>query len=215
MSLISNRLKAMMDPEKKKNKYELHPDYIMSRFDQEIKELKFQFIIDDNNIKLLKFLKYYFVQHEKTMTEKYPNYSINKGLFITGKCGTGKTLLMKIFKNIVCQHTGLAFSIKSSNEVVREFDKHGSVALEPFIKRKYLFDDFGSENKGKHYGKDEEVFKTILEERYNQFIDFDLKTHLTSNLTLNQIKERYGQRVYSRIHEMFNIVVLDGNDRRL
>lgn len=177
--------------------------------------LKKEFKMDDDNLPTIIFLHYYFSHSPFIFKEHYPKHSLKKGLLLTGKCGTGKTALLRIFKHIVMYHKKMSFSITSSNQVVRDYDTNGSECLEKYIVRKYLFDDFGSENKGKYYGKDEEVFKTIIEERYNKFIENGLRTHLTSNLTLSQIKERYGDRVYSRLHEMFNIIVLDGTDRRI
>ena len=174
-----------------------------------------EFKIDDHNSNIINLLNIYFAQDGNLMRSKFPQYSINKGLLITGKCGTGKTLLLKIYQKIVRNLPLQAFQTVSSNKVVRHYDESGSEALKTYIERKMMFDDFGSENKGKHYGKDEEVFKTILEERYNLFIDNGLKTYLTSNLSLSHIGQRYGDRVNSRIHEMFNIIVLGGNDRRL
>ena len=174
-----------------------------------------EFIVDKHNSNIIKLLNIYFAQDGNLMKSIYPQYSINKGLLITGKCGTGKTLILKIYQKIVQNLPLQAFQIVSSNKVVGDYDESGSQAIKMYIERKMMFDDFGSENKGKHYGKDEEVFKTILEERYNVFIDKGLKTYLTSNLSLSQIGQRYGDRVNSRIHEMFNIIVLDGNDRRI
>mgnify|MGYP003632026089 CR=1 FL=1 len=173
-----------------------------------------EYIIDDNNRNIIKLLNIYFSKNDKLMEENFPQYSTRKGILICGKCGTGKTLLLKIYKEIVKNLKSQAFRIISSNQIVREFDEHGSQSLKKYIDYRFMFDDFGSENIGKHYGKDEEVFKTLLEERYNLFIDKKTPTYLTSNLSLSQIKNRYGDRVASRINEMFNIIVIGGNDRR-
>lgn len=189
-------------------------DQVIQSFNHYSKEIE-NFIIDDNNRNVIKLLQIYFAQDTSTMQHKFPQYSTNKGLLITGKCGTGKTLLFNIFKKVVQHNPVMAFSTTSSNRVVSEYDTNGSQSLTPYKTRKFFFDDFGSENKGKHYGKDEEVFTTILEERYMKFQDNGLKTHLTSNLTINQIKHRYGDRVHSRLFEMFNIIVLGGHDRRI
>ena len=175
---------------------------------------KESFTIDEHNKNVIKLMAIYFSQNSQELKTNFPKYSINKGLLLTGNCGTGKTLLFNIFKKVVQYSPEMAFSTTSSKRVVSDYDTKGSESLNQYTTRKYLFDDFGSENKGKHYGKDEEVFSTILEERYINFQENGLKTHLTSNLTIKQIKDRYGDRVYSRLFEMFNIIVLEGNDRR-
>lgn len=187
---------------------------VIRRFQIISKKINPDFKIDKNNKSLIEFLCLYFSK-DKLMSERFPKYSIHKGLFIVGNCGTGKTQMMKIFKEVVKYLPTQAFFMTSTNQVVRDFDSSGSDSLTPYIDRKYCFDDFGSENQAKHYGKSEEVFKTILEDRYNKFIDNGLKTYITSNLNLLQVKQRYGDRVNSRLFEMFNIIVLEGNDRRI
>jgi DNA replication protein DnaC len=39
-------------------------------------------------------------------------------------------------------------------------------------------------------------------------------THITTNLTAAEIEQYYGTRVKSRMREMFNMITLDGEDRR-
>ena len=148
------------------------------------------------------------------MREHFPQYSTRKGLLICGKCGTGKTMLLKIYKEIIKNLRTQAFKMTSTNAVVRQYDESGSEALKMLLKGRWMFDDFGTENMGKHYGKDEEVMRTIIEERYIEFIDNGLPTYLTTNLSISQISQRYGDRVSSRIKEMFNIILLGGDDRR-
>lgn len=172
------------------------------------------FTLDDDNKNIIKLLCIYFSKDDNLMIQNFPQYSTRKGLLIAGNCGTGKTLMMRLFKEIVKNLTSQAFRMTSTNAVVREYDESGSQALKMYLKGRWFFDDFGSENMGKHYGKDEEVFKTIIEERYNQFIENGMQTYLTTNLTISQIKNRYGDRVASRINEMFNVIMMGGNDRR-
>lgn len=172
------------------------------------------FIIDDNNKNVIRLLNVYFSKDDLLMQKHFPQYSTRKGLLIVGKCGTGKTLMLKIYKRIIQNIRSQVFKIVTANEVVREYDETGSQALKMHLSHRIMFDDFGSENIGKHYGKTEEVFKTIIEERYNLFINKRVPTYLTSNLSLSQIKNRYGDRVSSRINEMFNVIVMTGDDRR-
>lgn len=172
------------------------------------------FVIDDHNKNVIRLLNIYFSKNDILMKNDFPQYSTRKGLLIVGKCGTGKTMLLKIYKEIIKNIKSQAFRIITANEVVRNFDESGSQALKMYLSHRIMFDDFGSENIGKHYGKDEEVFKTIIEERYNLYIDKGLPTYLTSNLSMSQIQHRYGDRVSSRIKEMFNVILLTGNDRR-
>lgn len=167
-------------------------------------------IIDKTNTKFLNFMMFYFLG-----VNKYPEYDLNKGLLISGSCGLGKTMTFKILKEIFKYYPDKVFRMTSANQIVREYDSTGSECLDKYLVNKWCFDDFGTENTAKHYGKDEEVFKTIIEERYNLFIDHNIPTYLTTNLNLTEIRRRYGSRVYSRLFEMFNIILLKGEDKRL
>lgn len=171
-----------------------------------------KYIIDDDNRKLIRFLTLYFSESE-LFNKEFNKHSLNKGILIIGKCGTGKTATYRIFKEIVKHSRKHAFSMISTNQVVKEYEAD-TRSYDKFVKRKYCFDDFGSEAVSKYYGKTEDIFKTILEERYINFIEKNLKTYISTNLSIDQIKQRYGERLYSRIFEMFNIILLDGNDRR-
>jgi len=175
---------------------------------------KYNYQIDDANKNIINLLCIYFSKDDELMMRNFPQYSTRKGLLIAGNCGTGKTMLLNLFKHVVKNLSSQAFRMTSTNAVVREYDESGSQALKTYLKHRWMFDDFGSENMGKHYGKDEEVFKTIIEERYNLFLNTGEPTYLTTNLTISQIKKRYGDRVASRINEMFNVILMGGHDRR-
>ncbi len=189
-------------------------DQIKKRFDLLCKSklMNREYIIDQNNKKLIEFLILYFAE-DQSFNKVFEKYSLNKGILLIGKCGTGKTATFRIFKEIVKYSTKHAFTMISSNQVVKEYELNPSI-FDRYASRKFCFDDFGTESISKYYGKTEELLKTILEERYINFIEKDLKTYLTTNLSIEQIKQRYGERLHSRIYEMFNIILLDGNDRR-
>jgi hypothetical protein len=54
----------------------------------------------------------------------------------------------------------------------------------------------------------------VILDRYEIFIENKIKTHLTTNLTNSQLQTRYDLRVYDRLKEMFNFVILDGDSLR-
>ena len=53
----------------------------------------------------------------------------------------------------------------------------------------------------------------ILLNRYDNNLPFKF-THITTNKSVDEIEQMYGTRVRSRMKEMFNMIVLDGKDRR-
>ena len=46
----------------------------------------------------------------------------------------------------------------------------------------------------------------ILLSRYDLFLSNRIKTHATTNLNAKELEERYGNRVRSRMRELFNLV---------
>ena len=112
----------------------------------------------------------------------------------------------------------LWFPSISTQEVVDKFnmEKNKEDVIRYFSKGNFLFDDLGSEIAGNNiyqYGK-EDVFVRILLNRYRNFEKLGTKTHITTNLGLKQIEERYGKQLADRFIEMFNLLKLDGPSRR-
>ena len=56
----------------------------------------------------------------------------------------------------------------------------------------------------------------ILLSRYDQFVSRKLITHLTTNLSASEIEQLYGNRVRSRMRELFNLIAFNSsvNDKR-
>ena len=61
------------------------------------------------------------------------------------------------------------------------------------------------------------VMAEILLSRYDLFVSKGMLTHATTNLSASELEERYGNRVRSRMREMFNLVAVDKNsgDKRV
>lgn len=179
------------------------------------------FIVDNENDYFLKTIAYYFSNDERFLKSKIITNTpdLKKGLLITGKCGFGKTLtfraVQKCFTGFTEQQVAKKFKTKSCNELVNGFNIEGSEFLTRFMKQdNWMFDDFGTENKGKHYGLEENVMGLILEARYELYTREGKQTHLTSNLSPAEIRSSYGFRIDSRLDEMFNIIMVSGKDRR-
>jgi hypothetical protein len=56
----------------------------------------------------------------------------------------------------------------------------------------------------------------ILLSRYDQFVAKKLITHLTTNLSASEIESSYGNRIRSRMRELFNLIAFENtvNDKR-
>jgi len=50
----------------------------------------------------------------------------------------------------------------------------------------------------------------ILLSRYDHFISNHMLTHATTNLSASELEDYYGNRVRSRMREMFHLIAFDG-----
>jgi DNA replication protein DnaC len=49
----------------------------------------------------------------------------------------------------------------------------------------------------------------ILTNRYEHFVESKAITHITTNLSASEIEKAYGNRVRSRLRQMFNLIAFD------
>jgi DNA replication protein DnaC len=163
----------------------------------------------------------YFLKDEAS-TEKY-NLSLRKGILLSGPVGCGKTSLMNVIKLSLPQEQ--RYIVKSCREVSFEFIQDGYTVIRKYsthsfnkdIPKTYCFDDLGTENNLKYYGNDCNVMAEILLSRYDLFVNRKMQTHITTNLSSSEIEELYGERVRSRMREMFNLIAFSesAKDKRV
>jgi len=137
---------------------------------------------------------------------------LNKGILLSGPVGCGKTSIMHLIKPFA--QVKYDYKIKTTREVSFEFAKHGFEALQSYTQKSnhqlrltgYCFDDLGTEQQIKHFGNDCNVMAEILISRYEQFIENSTVTHITTNLSASELENAYGNRVRSRLRQMFNLI---------
>ena len=140
------------------------------------------------------------------------NIDINKGILLSGPVGCGKTSLMKLIRYIT-PHYPLYDMIPTRN-ITFTFNHIGYKIIEDYgDNRFYCFDDLGIEPLGRYFGKDCNVMGEILLSRYELFFKYKFKTHGTTNLNAQELEERYGNRVRSRMRELFNLIGFDKESR--
>ena len=178
----------------------------------------------------------YLIQSEDSKID------INKGLLFLGSTGVGKTTILKsmklYYRNL--NKTILQFSEANGNKLgidvvaklrgssgqfeherVQWLDSHqfsldrryakDLKSLDQVSKVSILFiDDIGRDEKLMNYGNTEDPINDVLTIRHSNFS----LTHSTSNLRKEDFKDRYGQRMFSRMKEMFNMIVVVGQDQR-
>ncbi len=141
--------------------------------------------------------------------EPPPDMDANKGLLLVGNVGTGKTLLMRALRAAMSEVWGVQFGIKPCSELVREYGDLGYEGVEKWIDGKHVcFDDLGTENREAiHYGKRTNLMAEVIESRYTRLTSNGrCWTHFTTNLGAKDIKDLYGERVYSRILHICNVI---------
>lgn len=152
------------------------------------------------------------------------NLDPDKGLFIWGEVGTGKSTMLHIIREFcrevrpIVDGNRYYFRINNVIDICAEYADEspdgGYGAIQTYINcSRQAFDELGSEtNPTGRWGNFENVMQYIFQRRYdNRFHQF---THVTTNLTPDQIAEYYGARIYDRFKEMFNFVALRGRTFR-
>lgn len=164
-------------------------------------------------------------RYKKTKYEDVPNNiknvfenmgSSRKGIFLWGGIGTGKThIAYSLHKN--APKSKIKSYLVNTVELFKEM--RDDIKRDAFDMRKptdnllkfegvIIFDDIGVENATDFVM---ENLYLIINSRYNKM----LPTIFTSNLCLDALADKFGDRIPSRIKEMCVIMELTGEDKRL
>ncbi|RXP45611.1 ATPase [Lutibacter sp. HS1-25] len=179
------------------------------------------FRIHKEDEKLIFKLCSYFIQDHHSCAQM--GIDTSKGLLLTGPVGCGKTSLMKLLLHLAPHKTN--YSLVPTRNIIFNFNTSGFEVLEKYNQTKnYCFDDLGVEPTGSHYAKECNVMGEILLSRYDLFtqtsqshsLSFSQsqshsKTHITTNLNVDEIEKKYGNRVRSRLKQMMNVIAYDSN----
>ena len=142
---------------------------------------------------------------------------LNKGILLSGPIGCGKTSIMHLVRPFTSHFS--EYKIKTCRELSFEFAKNGFEAINSYILKQenqskltgYCFDDLGAEQQIKHFGNDCNVMAEVLISRYEQFVENKSVTHITTNLSATEIEKSYGNRLRSRMRQMFNLISFSSN----
>lgn len=165
-----------------------------------------KFEITDRNREIVAGIFYWFLNDERSC------YDLNKGILLTGGMGTGKTTLIKAFRNFF-QSFKQSFKLESAMRISKEFVDSGSYDRY-CLPHLLAIDEVGRETLARHYGNAVNVIGVILHERYDLWLNQAIPTIITTNLDAYEIETIYGDIIRDRAKEMFNWVILDGESRR-
>lgn len=149
---------------------------------------------------------------------KDKNTILEKGLFIRGTVGFGKSIGMKIFSNDFYKNRQRHFQFYTLQTLVIEYLTNGLIGLETILRKKFAIciDEIGVETIPlSYFGNNINIVQYIIERRYLEYQNNRKAiTHFTTNLTPKQIEQFYGERSRDRLKEMCNDIVVTGNSKR-
>jgi hypothetical protein len=217
----------------KPGEYLLHTEYDFQKrlesFDRIAQTVCPGFELDNDNREIyMNTIKYF-------AGDKTSIYDLRKGLYVYGKVGVGKTMYFKIFNTLnraVKSPVENNFSVINVNDLVTGFALKGFEYLSnlgfylTYCGGSYgsgsgygpghmLLDDLGqSASTVKHFGNNTNVIAEFIQRRYYIYIEAFKLTHVSTNMSPDQIKKEYGEFVASRMRQMFNRILFPGNDKR-
>lgn len=187
-----------------------------------------QFVVDDYNRDILRFMLYYFNGCPKA-EEVFPerNYKLHKNLMLMGEVGTGKTLLMQIFAEYLhYTNNPREFYNLSVTQMVNYYTLHNNLDRYTYYEEEnkgfqctpvnICLNDIGTDSIT-FFGMDTKLLTNqFLHARNEIWVHYHRYAHVTTNLTLPQLKEEYKDgfgRLVDRF-KTYNIVPLGGTSRR-
>jgi chromosomal replication initiation ATPase DnaA len=187
-----------------------------------------KFVVDENNRDILRFLLYYFNGCPKA-EEVFPNrgYKLHKHIMLMGEVGTGKTLLMQIFSEYMhYTNNPRAFYNLSVTQMVNYYTLHNNLDRYTYYEEEnrgfqctpvnICLNDIGTDSIT-FFGMDTKLLTNqFLHARNEIWVHYHKYAHVTTNLTMEQLKEEYKDgfgRLVDRF-KTYNIVPLGGKSRR-
>lgn len=211
-----------------KEQYRIHASLLKSIGDNYMLREFSSYQVDEHNRKVIQFLLYYF--NGCQLAEKvFPgeNYKIHKNILLIGEPGTGKTMIMQVFADYLrLTENENAFRNISMTQLMNYYKINGHID-------RYTFNELGDPKayEGSPFNiclndlglmtEKQKSFGTLLTQitdeflfaRYEIFQQYSKRYHITSNLTVKDLKGRFEDRLVDRF-KSFNVIELHGESRR-
>ncbi len=184
----------------------------MKRLEQPMPPKRIELRISDARTVLWQVFRF-FASQEGVRAEWLPEYeqiaawltnNEGRGLFMFGNCGRGKSLLGRyVLPAILLQHLRKVVSVYDMQDLNRDID--GAL-------RKHIIslDDVGTEELSVKFGEKRQAFAEVMDaaEKYGKLVI------ISTNLSFEDLRQRYGDRVIDRIRRTTQRIAFNGNSLR-
>lgn len=196
-----------------KIRYEIFEQYLVYFAESYMKQQgnNARFVIDNNNKQVIEWL-FHWINRSQAGPLDY-----DKGIFLCGKIGCGKTILMKAFCEVLMSASGFYIQYFQAPQLYAHYKKLG---MESLKKCPLFIDELGREQLEIYVdGARVRPIEDLVALRY----DFGATTFYTSNFKLETLsrgydengkKIGYGEYIGDRLKQMNNIIILPGDSRR-
>lgn len=216
---------TMLDDE---SVYNQHATLVVAIANKILLPQRRKFVVDEHNKQVLRFLLYYF-NGSPLAEEVFPEakYKLHKNLLIMGGVGTGKTLLMQVFSEYLhYTNNPRFFHCMSVTQMVNyytinnnldryTYNEESSTGFKP-KPFNICLNDIGVQSKT-YFGMDTQLLTNeFLHARNEIWTQMGNTAHLTTNLTIKQLQEKFADgfgRLVDRF-KTYNVITLTGTSRR-
>lgn len=172
-----------------------------------------RFIVKKDRAQIVTDLLKYFTGNEG-------KYDLNKGIYLYGTFGIGKTIIMETFKKFLADNFWMSkngFHTTSVEQIIERYKKENSLDYYGRNKESKPFNmcinEFGKKVSEKIYGTDvDRLIESLFMIRYELFQTNKAVTHVTSNYDPKELT--MPSVIKDRINEMFNFIKITGESLR-
>lgn len=192
-------------------------DYTLESSKRLLRDILFTFVprfqyTDANKRFLTNFVHWVWMDGLNT------DFILTRGICIIGNPGSGKTKLMECLSAYTKEINRRPFKMCYTKEVTKQVeDEKDTKIMNKFNSGDWCFDELGHEKgDSRIWGNSHNLFGDCLEYRYRKP---NLINHATTNVDVDPSKEInlkriYGERVHSRMNQLWNVIYMDGIDWR-